>query len=76
LIDGLVVGGDGWVACSLLVWPMEWEIQEQQGWQRPCNKTPPSPHWTWVEQRNEVEQQKRIEAREGERGGGSERERV
>jgi len=26
---------------------MEWEIREQQVWQRPSNETPPSPHCTW-----------------------------
>jgi len=52
LIDGVAVGGDGRAACSLLVQPTKWEIREQKGWQRPCNKTPPSPHWTWVVRRH------------------------
>jgi len=47
----LEAGGDGRAACSLLVQAMEWELREQKGWQRPCNETPPSPHWTWVQKR-------------------------
>jgi len=47
LIDGVAAGGAGRAACSLLAQGIEWEIQEQQGLQRPCNETPPSPHWTW-----------------------------
>jgi len=46
LIDGVAAGGDGRVACSLLVQTISWELWDQQGWQRPCNETPPSPHWT------------------------------
>jgi len=30
-----------------MVQRMKWEIREQQGWQRPCNETPRSPHWAW-----------------------------
>jgi len=49
----------------LVLQTMEWEIREQQGWQRPCNETPLSPHWTWVvRSHGGREKQKRIEARE------------
>jgi len=51
LIDGVAVGGDGRAACSLRVQSIEWEIREQQVWQRPCNETPPSPHCTWIVRR-------------------------
>jgi hypothetical protein len=42
LIVGGAAGHGGRTACSLAQ-GMEWEIREQQGWQRPCNITPPSP---------------------------------
>jgi len=42
LIDGVAAGANGWAACSLPVQTIEWELREQQVWQRPCNKTPPS----------------------------------
>jgi len=41
-IDGVVAGTNGRAACSLPVQIIEWELREQQVWQRPCNKTPPS----------------------------------
>jgi len=31
---------------------MKWEIREQKGWQRPCNETLPSPHWTCIVRRH------------------------
>jgi len=40
------------MAGRLVLFLCKWKIREQQGWQRPCNETPPSPHWTWVVSRH------------------------
>jgi len=59
LIDGVAAGGDGRAACSLLVQGMEWEIWEQKGWPRPCNKKKTLLHGT-----QPLRQIKRKETRE------------
>jgi len=70
-------GANGQVACTLLAQSIGWEIWEKQGWQSPCNKTPPSPHCTWIVHRHggRVIEENRGKRADGVQGEGSDWEK-
>jgi len=66
----------GRLVLFLCMQPMEWEIREQQVWQRPSNKTPPS---TWRVSRHSggfIEENRGKRADGVQRGGSDQEQEV